>query len=161
MSARAMTALSSRLRSGFERLAARVAAHWRNRFYLYLAAVFTVILAFDAMVSQFSAQMRQGTFDAMVRYRIVVPRPDPDIVIVDINEASLAAMAGDYGRWPWPRQVLGEFLENLERQRPSAVVFDILFSDADVYNPDSDAYFDAAIAATGNTFFPMLRLDEG
>jgi len=39
------------------------------------------------------------------------------------------------------------------------VVFDILFSDPDVYNPDSDAYFDAAIAAAGNTFFPMLRLD--
>jgi len=39
------------------------------------------------------------------------------------------------------------------------VVFDILFSDADIYNPDSDAYFDAAIAETANTFFPMLRLD--
>jgi hypothetical protein len=38
-------------------------------------------------------------------------------------------------------------------------VFDILFSDADVFNPDSDAYFDAAIAETNNTFFPMLRLD--
>lgn len=154
-----MSSLSSRLRSGYERLAARVAVHWRNRFYLYLAAAFTVILAFDAMVSQFSTQMRQGTFDAMVRYRIVVPRPDPDIVIVDINEASLAAMASDYGRWPWPRQVLGEFLENLERQHPRAVVFDILFSDPDVYNPDSDAYFDAATAATNNTYFPLLRLD--
>lgn len=26
-------------------------------------------------------------------------------------------------------------------------------------NPDSDAWFDAAVAATSNTFFPMLRLD--
>jgi CHASE2 domain-containing sensor protein len=95
----------------------------------------------------------------MVRYRVVVPKPDPDIVIVDINEASLAAMAREYGRWPWPRQVLGEFVEQVEKQRPKAIVFDILFSDPDVYNPDSDAYFDAAIAATGNTFFPMLRLD--
>ncbi|MDP2805735.1 MAG: CHASE2 domain-containing protein, partial [Gallionellaceae bacterium] len=39
-------------------------------------------------------------------------------------------------------------------------VFDILFSDADVYNADSDAYFNAAIAATNNTFFPLLRLDQ-
>jgi adenylate cyclase len=28
-----------------------------------------------------------------------------------------------------------------------------------VYNADSDAYFDAAIAKTDNTYFPMLRLD--
>ncbi len=98
-------------------------------------------------------------FDAMVRYRIAPPKPDPDIVIVDIDEASLAAMDTDYGRWPWPRQVLGEFLENIEKQQPKAMVFDILLSDADVFNPDSDAYFDAAIAKTNNTFFPMLLLD--
>jgi len=33
------------------------------------------------------------------------------MIIVDINEASLEAMAGEYGRYPWPRQVFGEFLE--------------------------------------------------
>ena len=38
------------------------------------------------------------------------------------------------------------------------MVFDILFSDPDVYNPDSDAYFNDVIAGTDNTFFPMLRL---
>jgi adenylate cyclase len=155
-----MTNLFNRVRIAVEGLAALLARHWRNRFYLYLAVAFTLFVAIDAMVSHFSAQMRQGTFDAMVRYRVVVPRPDPDIVIVDINEASLAVMGQDYGRWPWPRQVLGEFLENLERQHPKAVVFDILFSDPDVYNPDSDAYFDAAAATTQNTYFPLLRLDS-
>jgi CHASE2 domain-containing sensor protein len=155
-----MTNLSTRVRNVLEGLAALLARHWRNRFYVYLAAAFTLFVVLDAAVSHFSARMRQSTFDAMVRYRVEVPRPDPDIIIVDINEASLAAMSHDYGRWPWPRQVLGEFLENLERQRPTAVVFDILFSDPDVYNPDSDAYFDAAVAATQNTYFPLLRLDS-
>ena len=126
---------------------------------MYLAVAFTLLVALDAAISHFSARMRQSTFDAMVRYRVVVPRPDPDIIIVDINEASLAVMGQEYGRWPWPRQVLGEFLENLERQHPRAVVFDILFSDPDIYNPDSDAYLDAAAAATQNTYFPLLRLD--
>jgi adenylate cyclase len=149
----------SRVRHGiaaFSRLAAR---RWKQNFYLYLAAAFTVFAVLDAAVLHMTSELRQATFDAMLRYRIVTPKPDPDIVIVDINEASLAAMAKDYGRWPWPRQVLGEFVEQIEKQHPRAVVFDILFSDADVYNPDSDAYFDAAIAATGNTYFPMLRLD--
>jgi adenylate cyclase len=150
---------ASRIRHALEGLAASMGTHWRNRFYLYLAVAFTVLVALDAAVYHFSAQMRQSTFDAMVRYRVAVPRPDPDIVIVDINEASLSAMSQEYGRWPWPRQVLGEFLENLERQHPRAVVFDILFSDPDVYNADSDAYLNDAVAATQNTYFPLLRLD--
>ncbi len=55
---------------------------------------------------------------------------------------------------------VGEFIEHVEEQHPRAVIFDILFSDPDVYNPDSDSYFDAAVSKTTNTFFPMLRLDE-
>src|SRR5665647_831683 len=132
----------------------------RNNFYLYLAALLTVCVLLDAGVFHVGENMRQKAFDFMVRHRVVVPKPDADIIIVDVNEASLAAMAAEYGRWPWPRQVFGEFLENIEAQKPKAVVFDILFSDADVYNPDSDAYFNEAIAATDNTFFPFLRLSE-
>jgi CHASE2 domain-containing sensor protein len=151
--------LSHRLRSILSRLSALLAKKWKRGFYLYLAGIFTLLITADALFLHLAADMKQTAFDMMVRYRVVVPQPDPDIVIVDINEASLAAMAKDYGRWPWPRQVLGEFVEQIEKQRPKAIVFDILFSDPDVYNPDSDAYFDSAIAATGNTFFPMLRLD--
>lgn len=131
-----------------------------NNFYLYLSALLTVFVLVDASVLHIGENMRDKAFDLMVKNRIIVPKPDPDIVIVDINEASLSAMAGEYGRWPWPRQVLGEFLENIEAQQPKAVVFDILFSDADVYNPDSDAYFNEVIASTENTFFPMLRLAQ-
>ncbi|MFZ2301370.1 MAG: CHASE2 domain-containing protein [Gallionella sp.] len=151
--------LISRLLKARAHFAERLARWWKYSFYLYLAGLFSVFAVLDATLLHFTGEMRQSAFDMMVRYRIVVPEPDPDIVIVDINEASLAAMSQDYGRWPWPRQVLGEFVEHLEKQQPKAVVFDILFSDADVYNPDSDAYFNATIAATNNTFFPMLRLD--
>jgi CHASE2 domain-containing sensor protein len=140
-------------------LSTLLARRWKHGFYLYLAVLFTLLAVADTAFFHVTTNMRQAAFDAMVRYRIVVPKADPDIVIVDINEASLAAMAKDFGRWPWPRQVLGEFLENVEKQQPKAVVFDILFSDADVYNPDSDAAFNTAIAGTNNTFFPMLRLD--
>lgn len=131
-----------------------------NNFYLYLCALLTVLVLLDANIFHVGQNMRDHAFDLMVKNRIVVAKADPDIVIVDINEASLSAMAKEYGRWPWPRQVFGEFVENIEAQNPKAIVFDILFSDADVYNPDSDAYFNDVIAGTNNTFFPMLRLSE-
>lgn len=151
--------LITRLQKAFVRFSELLARRWRKSFYLYLAALFTLFALADTAFLHVTANMRQVALDAMVRHRIIVPKPDPDIVIVDINEASLAAMGKEYGRWPWPRQVMGEFLEQIEKQQPRAVVFDVLFSDADVYNPDSDAYFDAAIAATSNTYFPFLRLD--
>lgn len=132
----------------------------RNNFYLYLAALLTLGVLLDAGVFHVGENMRDKAFDFMVRHRVIVPAPDKDIIIVDVNEKSLAAMAGEYGRWPWPRQVFGEFLENIEAQKPKAVVFDILFSDADLFNPDSDTYFNDAIAATDNTYFPFLRLPE-
>jgi adenylate cyclase len=155
-----LAAISARVRQGLSRGLTLVAGRLRNSFYLYLAIVFCLFVVVDAVFLHATANMRQTAFDTMVRYRIIVPRPDDDIVIVDIDEKSLAAMAKDYGRWPWPRQVLGEFLEGLEEQRPRAVVFDMLFSDPDVYNAESDDYFDAAVARTTNTFFPLLRLDE-
>jgi len=130
----------------------------QNNFYLYLCALLSVMILLDASVFHIGENMRNRSFDLMVKNRIIKAKVDPDIVIVDINEASLNAMAKEYGRWPWPRQVFGEFVENIESQNPKAIVFDILFSDADVYNPDSDTYFNDVIAGTSNTFFPMLRL---
>ena len=135
-----------------------IARRLRNNFYLYLAAALSVLIVADALTVRAVVDMRQRTYDLMIRYRIVKPRPEPQIVIVDINEASLAAMAGDYGRWPWPRQVFGELVERLQEQGPRAIVFDVLFSDPDIFNPDSDAYFNEVIAATGDVYFPMLRL---
>jgi len=131
----------------------------KNNFYLYLAVLFSVLVLLDAGVFHVGLNMRDKAFDFMVKHRIYKADADKDIIIVDINEASLASMSKEYGRWPWPRQVLGEFVENLQAQKPKAIVFDILFSDADIYNPDSDAYFDEVIKVSDNTFFPILRLD--
>jgi len=133
---------------------------FQNNFYLFLAALLTVGVLMDASVFHIGENMRQKAFDFMVRHRVITPKPDPDIIIVDVNEASLAALAPDFGRWPWPRQVFGEFVEHLEAQHPKAIVFDILFADADIYNPDSDTYFNDVIQGTNNVFFPFLRLAE-
>lgn len=153
-----MSVLLQRLKTWLAHAADKVGRRLRQSFFLYLAAVFTVIAVIDAGTINYFGGMRQSTFDTMLRLRVHVPKADPDIIIVDIDEKTLAAMASDYGRWPWPRQVLAEFLEKVETQKPKAVVFDVLFSDADIQNPDSDAYFNSVIAGSDNVFFPMLRL---
>ena len=127
--------------------------------YVLLAVIFSVLIVVDLYYTHVIVVMERKTYDLMMRNRVNAARPDSDIVIVDIDERSLAAMAADYGRWPWPRQVLAELVEGIEQQQPTAIVFDILFSDPDVGNPESEAYFNRAMAATRNTYFPYLRLD--
>jgi len=129
-----------------------------TRAYYFLAALFSLFVLADFAYFHKIGLMERRIFDLLVSHRLHQVAPDPEIVIVDIDEASLNALAKDYGRWPWPRQVIAEWVEGVERQQPKAIVFDILFSDADVFNPNSEAYFNNTIAATDNTFFPMLRL---
>ncbi len=129
-----------------------------NRFHLILAAVLAVVFAW-AILGNHMGGMKHQAYDLIMKHRFRVPPADPSIVIVDIDEASLAAMAPEYGRWPWARSVLAETLEGIARQRPKAVVFDITFSDADVYNPTSDAYFRDTAAAHPEAFYTMIRLN--
>lgn len=130
----------------------------QGRFYLYLAIFCSILVVWDAGSVELIQGMKLKTFDVIMKNRVLFHTADPEIIIMDVDEASLSAMAKEYGRWPWPRQVFAEFLEILQEQEPKAVVFDILFSDPDVYNKDSDAYFNEVIPDMPNTFFPMLRL---
>lgn len=129
------------------------------RAYLAFALVFTTLIVADLGLLNMVAAADTKLFDTLISHRLLVPKPDPDIVILDIDEASLAGMAKEQGRWPWPNRVLGEMVRGLEAQQPRAIVFDILFSDPDVQRPESDAAFNADIARSTTTFFPMLRLD--
>src|SRR3990172_1507702 len=130
-----------------------------NRFYVGLAMVVAAVAVF-AIASGSTAGMKNKAYDLIMKTRFQHPAADPDIVIVDIDESALAAMAPEYGRWPWPRNIMGELVEGIAAQQPKAIVFDIVFSDPDVFNIDGDRYFRDVIAATPNTFFPMIRLTE-
>jgi len=155
MSAVSHRRLLHRLQAGTVSLVRRLGA----RTYLILAAVFSLLIVADSGLLNLVSAAETRLFDLLISHRIATPKPDPDIVILDIDEASLAGMAAEHGRWPWPNSVFGELVDGLEKQKPRAIVFDILFSDRDTQRPESDAAFNAAIARSATSFFPMLRLD--
>jgi len=80
---------------------------------------------------------------------------DPDIVIISIDDASLAEMEGKVGKWVWPRSVHGEILEAIHQQGPKAIVFDLTFNEKDKDRPESDQFFNDAIRGKPNVFFPI------
>jgi adenylate cyclase len=130
-----------------------------NRFYLLLAIVFALIGAWDQFVAPLNQQLSDASFDWLMRHRPIPYKTDPGIVVIDIDEASLAALAPEYGRWPWPREVLAQVAARVEEAGARAVVFDILFADPDVANPDGDRAFDRYVAASRNSFYTATRLN--
>lgn len=54
---------------------------------------------------------------------------NPDIVILLVDEASLATMDPLVGRWPWPRSVWADLLNFMQMGEAQSVAFDILFTE--------------------------------
>lgn len=127
-------------------------------FYVVLALA-VILVAALLLSANLMRGMKHQAYDLIMKYRLIAPPADPQIVILDIDEASLATLAPDYGRWPWPRSVMAETVEGLVAQGVRAIVFDITFSDADVFNVEADGYFRATIATHPQTYFPMIRLN--
>ncbi len=137
----------------------RLSDRFGRWFFVGLAVVVGAAAVF-AIAGGSTSGMKNKAYDLIMKTRFQHPAADRDIVIVDIDESSLAAMAPEYGRWPWPRSIMGELVEGIAAQKPRAIVFDITFSDPDVFNAEGDKYFTQVVARTPNTFFPMIRLDR-
>lgn len=146
------------MRGWHDALAARIGALPARRVTWGLVLLFSIWVLLDVFVFRVTGGLAQSSFDAMVRARVFVAAPDPRIVIIDIDEASLARMGKEFGRWPWPRDTLATVLEHIERQQPAAVVWDILFSDADRMSPGGDAAFDEAARRSRHSHFSVVRL---
>lgn len=50
------------------------------------------------------------------------------VVIVDVDDSSLK----EFGRWPWPRSLLGKLLDQMKQQGAVVVATDMMFSEPDV-----------------------------
>ena len=125
-----------------------------------LVVVFSAWVLLDVFVLRVTGGVAQSTYDTMLRARFWAAAPDPRIVIVDIDESSLARMGKEFGRWPWPRDTLATVLDQLERQQPLAIVWDVVFSDADAMSPGGDAAFNQAVQRSAHSHFSVVRLPK-
>jgi adenylate cyclase len=142
-------------RDAFGRLLLRIG----RSYYWGLAVVFALFGGWNLVGHPFDNQLAHDSFDLLMRQRPIAYQADADVVVLDIDEASLAAMSSQYGRWPWPREVLGTVAAKIESAGARAIIFDILFSDEDVANPASEAAFDKYVRSSGKSFFPAVRLN--
>ena len=123
-----------------------------------LVIVFSSWILLDLTYLQVSSGLSQTTYDAMVKKRLYAAPPDPRMVIVDIDEASLAHMAKEFGRWPWPRDTLASVQDFIEKEQPLAIVWDIAFADPDRLSPGGDAAFNESAGRSNRSHYSVIRL---
>lgn len=110
-----------------ERKARRMRVIWGAAVTVLLLVVYLSFnLFFDKTLSSLNLFRDLDTriYDFRLRVMPHVPK-DPRIVVVAIDDASLRQL----GRWPWHREVLAQALEVVERGKPGAVGFDVIFSE--------------------------------
>ena len=87
-------------------------------------------------------------------------RPAENILLADIDEKSLAR----FGRWPWPRDVLGALVSRLYEGGASAVVLDMMFPEEDRGTPSqgsgtNDSVLAAALSRGPSVLGSAFRFD--
>ncbi|MFZ2508934.1 MAG: CHASE2 domain-containing protein, partial [Steroidobacteraceae bacterium] len=149
--------------------AARIAGYWTNatqalqRMLLSaLPLLFFVLHATGLLPLEFIQRIENYLYD--VRVEFMMPRVvDPRIVIVDIDEASLAAE----GQWPWPRAKVAALVDALfDDFGVRTLGFDVLFAEPE--RPEALRLIDelaagplAALPALGETLAGLRPRYEG
>jgi len=100
---------------------------WIRTFSGFALTFLMVIPVVTGERSELLERFEYDLYDIRLR-QFLSTEKDPRIVIVDVDEASLAAE----GRWPWSRVKLAKMLDQLFDQYGVAIVgFDMVFSEAD------------------------------
>lgn len=106
-------------------------------------------LALGVSASGWLARIDHFVFDLSQR---LGAQPAPSgVVIVAIDQASLQEL----GRWPWPRRVHAELLQQICRASPKAVAMDIAFNEVGD-DPAGNQALAKAMRACGNVSLPVV-----
>ena len=97
---------------------------------LFFVALTIIVLILKTInLSDFISKTENKTFDSrqVMLVNNHVKKPNKDIVIVAIDDASYEYLTNKYGEWPLPRTVYADLIHFLEKQNPMSISFDLMF----------------------------------
>lgn len=101
---------------------------------VYVAMLVSIAAGLALAVSRPGEWLENGTFDVRTRWTAKPQQADPQIVIIDVDNASLSGLQEKLGRWPWTRRVWTETVRYVSRGNPRAILLDMVLA-----GPESDA----------------------
>ncbi|MPT47598.1 MAG: CHASE2 domain-containing protein [Sphingobium sp.] len=111
-----------------------------------IIGLFASLMVVLAIYSAVAEQADRLVYDNVAPFH--APPVDDRIIIAEINDEALANL----GRWPWPRSLHAQATERIKQQRPTLLLYDILFIEPST----DDAVLARAIAGKPPVFLPIL-----
>ena len=103
----------------------------KNINYISFSIILLILIIVRIQNPEFVKSISSISFDSYQKIFKYNEKQD-DIVIVDIDEPSLAK----FGQFPWGRNVFSKILENINKENPKSIGFDIFFSEKDKQSPE-------------------------
>ena len=99
-------------------------------FLITISIIFIVIFASNnKLILNFFNDAENKSFDyrqsLLVKHRHL--KPNKDIVILAIDDASYEYILEHYGEWPISRKVYADIINLIEKDNPKAIIFDLMF----------------------------------
>ena len=137
-------------------------AHYSRQFgvqaILAVGVIASLYAVFQFTTRTLSPEAPKPSHDVILKSRFSSPLPSQQIVIIDIDERTLALLSEKHGRWPWSRDVLADGLQKISDLQARAVMFNVMLSDPDKNNADADAAMDITAQLIRSVAFPLVRL---
>lgn len=120
--------------------------------YIVLTVFILFSLLKQPLIREFFSTMENKTFD--VRQNIIAPYKsvNKDIVILTVDEQSYEYLVEKYGEWPIPRTIYADLITYLEKHKPVAIAFDLLFVKSMKSSDNADNKLAKNISENKNVF---------
>lgn len=130
--------------------------HWRAsrlQFEWWLIAVLVSVTVVAFSIDRTLLRIDNLIYDYLIR--LDRNAPSDQILLVAIDDESLRRV----GRWPWPRETHARLIRALGQAGPSAIGYDVLFSEP--ASPQGDDALGAAISEVRRVFVPLSFVVPG
>ena len=109
------------------------------------------------VLTSFFEVAENRTFDYRQSIKVAhkQPVPNKDILVLAIDDASLEYLWDKYGEWPIPRNVYADIVNYIEKDRPQAIIFDLLFIKSIRSGKNADKALTDTLNKYDNTYVGM------
>lgn len=111
-----------------------------------LIAVVMLLLSVIISLSEQVQKIELSINDRLFEIRGPLSMEDSPIVLIAISDDADAEIPE---KWPWPTSVHAKLIENLTRAGAKAILYDVIFSNKDIYSLQNDSIFAEQISKNG------------
>ena len=96
--------------------------------------------------------MENKTFDLRQKNIAMSKQVDKNIVIATVDNESYEYLTEKYGEWPMPRNVYADIVNYIEKQKPVAIAFDLMFVNSMKSSKEADVSLANAFKKNPNLY---------